>query len=264
MAQLYRGDPPLAADACYAARRMSATRDVLLAAGDHAWREAAVIAWGPAPFQTTFRALWTDEALVVRFVAHDTVPWHVRTARDECLWEEEVVEIFLDPTCSGTDYAEVEISPANVVCDLRVATPWPRLTSDRAWDWEGLETRVDRRVAGEGTNDLVAPGTAPVATAGTGPAGSPALQPRGLPAAATLWQATAWLPWDGLRSLSREACARVPPRGGHRWRMNVFRIKRPGGPSDPEGGAIYAAWSVPPAGPSFHVVDAFRDLVFVE
>jgi hypothetical protein len=46
--------------------------------------------------------------------------------------------------------------------------------------------------------------------------------------------------------------------------MNVFRIKRPGGPADPEHGAIYAAWSVPPSGPSFHAPDSFRELVFVD
>jgi hypothetical protein len=40
----------------------------------------------------------------------------------------------------------------------------------------------------------------------------------------------------------------------------VFRIKRPGGPDQPERDAVYAAWSVPD-GPSFHDPTAFRDLV---
>jgi hypothetical protein len=53
----------------------------------------------------------------------------------------------------------------------------------------------------------------------------------------------------------------VPPREGDRWRFNVFRIKRPHGPQEPERGALYTAWSTP-AGPSFHEPAAFRDLVF--
>ena len=34
------------------------------------------------------------------------------TRRDDPIWEEEVVEIFLDPARLGRHYAEVEISPA--------------------------------------------------------------------------------------------------------------------------------------------------------
>jgi hypothetical protein len=55
---------------------------------------------------------------------------------------------------------------------------------------------------------------------------------------------------------------RLPPEPGDRWRFNVFRIKRPGGPGAPERDAIYAAWAVPD-GPSFHVPAVFRDLRFL-
>lgn len=60
-----------------------------------------------------------------------------------------MVEIFLDPAGSDIDYAEVEISPANVVCDLRVARSWPELCGDRTWHWEGLESQVRRASPGE-------------------------------------------------------------------------------------------------------------------
>ena len=53
------------------------------------------------------------------------------TRRDEHLWDEEVVEIFLDPDRSGRDYYELEINPANVVCDLRMISPWPDKKGDR-------------------------------------------------------------------------------------------------------------------------------------
>jgi hypothetical protein len=103
------------------------------------WADVSAIAWGPPAYRTTFRALWDEGGLYVRFDACDDHPWHTMTQRDEAIWEEEVVEIFLDPTGTGIDYAEVEISPANVVCDLRIARPRPDLRNDRAWPWEGLE-----------------------------------------------------------------------------------------------------------------------------
>ena len=64
------------------------------------------------------------------------------TRRDEHIWEEEVVEIFLDPDRTGLNYYELEINPANVLCDLVVVKPWPELHSDPAWDFAGVETRV--------------------------------------------------------------------------------------------------------------------------
>jgi hypothetical protein len=230
MAELYREGPAIPAGAVYEVRRASASQEALLAGSEAAWGDAAAIAWGPARYETAFRAVWMDAGLAIRFDARDDEPWNTWHDRDDPLWEEEVVELFLDVTGRGVDYAEIEISPANVVCDLHVATPWPDLRSERAWDWEGLETRVLwGQPGGRGQGD---------------------------------WRATGWLPWDGLRSLYAGAEERVPPKAGDRWRFNVFRIKRPGGPEDPERGAIYAAWSAPPEGPSFHAPAAFRAFVF--
>ena len=151
------------------------------------------------------------------------------TRRDEHLWEEEVVEIFLDADRSGRDYYELEISPANVVCDLHMISPMPNYKSDFAWDLAGLETRV------HSTQDAAGRTTG--------------------------WTATAFLPWGGLRALPSAARVATPPRPGDRWRFNVFRIDRPGGKANPEKDAVQVAWS-PPSLKSFHDPSAFRDLVF--
>jgi hypothetical protein len=71
--------------------------------------------------------------------------------------------------------------------------------------------------------------------------------------------ATASIPWSAFTHLP--APPRLPPQAGERWKFNVFRIKRPGGPAAPEDGVVYAAWS-PTGGPSFHVPAAFRDFVY--
>jgi len=229
MAELHRDGPPVPSEAVYRVARTLARPVTLLPGHDPEWNEADAISWGPRQFRTTFRALWNDAGLALRFDACDDRPWHTMTRRDDPIWEEEVVEIFLDPARLGRHYAEIEISPLSVVTDRPILEPWPALNGDKAWNWDGIETTV-------------VPGSCGGMAAGS-------------------WVALAWLPWSGLSGLGIEAAAAVPPAAGDRWRFNVFRIKRPGGPSDPERGAVYAAWSAP-TGPSFHDPSFFRAMEF--
>jgi hypothetical protein len=205
------------------------TRSVLLSAHAGAWKPATTVTWGPAPYETSFRALWSPHGLYLRFDAADDRPWHTMTRRDDHLWEEEVVEIFVDIDRSGRNYAELEISPGNVVCDVRIVEPWPNKQLDFGWNIEGLKTSVVR---------------GPVAASATGP-----------------WTAVAFLPWAAFRTLPSARGVALPPRPGDRWRINLFRVKRPGGPTAPEQSAVEVAWS-DPGQPSFHVPAAFRDFVF--
>jgi Carbohydrate family 9 binding domain-like len=220
----------LAAHPSYRVARAHAARPDLLAASEEAWRGAETIEWGPAPYETRFRARWNDDGLYLRFDADDDAPWHTMTRRDDHLWDEEVVEIFLDPARSGRDYSELEISPANVVCDVRMVSPWPDKQMDLSWNFEGLVTEVHANRDGEGTT--------------------------------TGWTATAYIPWPAFRTLPSSKAVALPPKSGDAWRFNVFRIKRPHGPREPERGTVAAAWSKPP-GESFHVPASFRDFVFV-
>lgn len=213
----------------YVVASSPAASAALLAGDAAAWKKAPRIRWGPAPYETEFAALWTRDALYLRFDARDPSPWHTMTRRDEHLWEEEVVEAFLDLDRSGRDYAEIEISPGNVVCDVRMVTPYPNKKYDLTWNMEGLETRVVPMKDDAGH--------------------------------ATGWTALARLPWEGFRTLASAARIALPPRPGDRWRFNVFRVERPGGKEHPEAGAVEAAWSDPHS-PSFHVPASFRDLVF--
>ena len=213
----------------YTVASTAAEKGALLAADETAWSGAAGIAWGPAPYETRFRALWSPAGLFLRFDANDPSPWHTMTRKDEHLWDEEVVEIFIDLDRSGRDYYELEVNPANVVCDLRMVSPWPDKKGDIDWNLAGLETRV-RSLGGAG-----------VGTRG--------------------WTVTAFLPWQGLRAIPSAGRVALPPKPGDAWRFNVFRIERPGGPTSPEKDAVFAAWS-PPSVKSFHDAGAFRDLVF--
>jgi len=218
-----------AAPSDYRVARSTASREALLAAVEDEWARAAPIHWGPAQYETAFRALWDDDGLYLLWDATDADPWHTMTKRDDHIWDEEVVEIFIDLDGSGRDYYELEINPANVVCDLRMVSPWPDKKGDIDWDLEGLETRVHARTDEQG--------------------------------ATTGWTATAFLPWSGFRSLPSARGIALPPEPGDTWRFNVFRIKRPGGPQDPAKDGVFAAWS-PPTVQSFHDAGAFRPFRF--
>jgi len=222
--------PAAAVHTGYEVKATSAAKDALLAGDAAAWKSAPRIQWGPTPYVTDFGALWSSDALYLRFDARDPSPWHTMTKRDEHLWDEEVVEAFLDLDRSGRNYFELEISPANVVTDVRMERPHPDKKYDLTWNMDGLETRVVPFTDGTGK------------TIG--------------------WTALARLPWTGFRTLPSAAKVALPPRAGDKWRFNVFRVERPGGKERPLEGAVEVAWS-DPRSPSFHVPASFRDLVFV-
>ena len=95
MPLLYR-DPSASPAGDYVVTKLASPAPGLLGASADAWRDAAAIEWGPERYRTTFQACWDAEALHVRFDAVDTAPWFTMRTRDEHMWEEEVVEIFLD------------------------------------------------------------------------------------------------------------------------------------------------------------------------
>lgn len=207
----------------YYVRSTEAAAASLIDTGEATWRRADRLSWGPAAYRTSFRALWNADGLYLRFDASDRDPWHTMEHRDDPIWDEEVVEIFLDLDGSGTHYAEVELSPANVVCDVRMVQASPDKKMDLAWELTGLSTRVFPSSGG--------------------------------------WSGLLFVPFDGLASLPSARNISLPPERGDRWRFNVYRIERPGGPKAPDDGGVFAAYS-PTGDPSFHVPASFQGFVF--
>lgn len=210
----------------YVAARTAADPRRLLEADESAWTTAQRITWGPQAVATSFRALWTSTGLAVRYDVTDPAPWHTLAQRDEKLWNEEVVELFLDVGATGRSYAELEWNPVNTVVDLWVDRAEKRF--DKDWNAASLESRVHPRKDAAGRT--------------------------------TGWTAAAFLPWSALAAKAPPGTA-LPPKPGDRWRFNVFRIERPAGPGAPEKDVQYLPWS-PTGQKSFHVPQAFRDLVF--
>jgi hypothetical protein len=213
-----------ASEGGYRVEATGAETERLLAGSDDDWSSAERLSFGPSSYRTGFRALWGDAGLYLRFDVSDPEPWHTMTKRDQHLWEEEVVEIFLDLDGSGTHYAEIELSPANVVCDVRMVRASPDKEMDLAFDLDGLQSRVVRK-------------------------------------AELGWSGTMFVPWSGFRPLPSAANVSLPPKAGDRWRFNVYRIERPQGKKKPAEGAIFAFWS-PTGEESFHVPQSFQHFEF--
>jgi hypothetical protein len=97
---------------------------------------------GPAAQPTSVRACWDEAALYVRFDCEDRDAWGTHRRRDDPLWEEEAVEVFLAP--GGEDpvrYVELEVSPLGVLFDARIHNPTSLradLVADAAWDCPGI------------------------------------------------------------------------------------------------------------------------------
>jgi arylsulfatase A-like enzyme len=211
---------------CYVVGRAAAAPRALLAGAEADWAKAQRITWGPDAVATSFRALWTRAGLALRYDVTDPSPWHTLTQRDERLWNEEVVELFLDVGSTGQSYAEIEWNPVGTVVDLWVDRADNRF--DKDWNAKGLESRVRPRKDTAGRT--------------------------------TGWTAVSLLPWAALTSKAPPGTA-LPPKAGDVWRFNVFRIERPGGATAPAKDAQFLAWS-PTGNRSFHVPLAFREMVF--
>jgi hypothetical protein len=118
------------------------------------WRGVAPVALrdtvtGGVPHQATdLRVAVSGGDLRVLFDCEDIDPWATKTMRDDRLYEEEVVEVFLDPVGDLECYFELELNPLNTVLDLFLRKSPSGLKKETAWDCEGLRTAVQRTARG--------------------------------------------------------------------------------------------------------------------
>jgi hypothetical protein len=156
---------------------------------------AFILADGSAAAEqpTTVRLGADRQALYVRFDCADRDAWGTYRHRNDPIYREEAVEVFLAPgEAAPRRYWEIEVSPLGVVFAARIENPTGRrsdLLADTSWECPGLEWQV-----GEG-------------------------------GAAQDWWAALAIPWAAVGSPLGE-----PPAAGCRcWRANFYRIERPRG-----------------------------------
>lgn len=151
---------------------------------------------GQRPRQATRVTVQADpRVLTVRFDCMDDDPWTTFRRRDDPLWQEEVVEVFLAPgSAVPRRYVELEVSPAGILFDALVANPTGLrrdLMADVTWDCPEL-----RWAAGLGTGG---------------------------------WWASLEVPWESVLAALGWTSA-LPEL----WRANFYRVDRPRDGSPPE------------------------------
>ena len=149
--------------------------------------------------RTQAKMLWDDDNLYFLFVMEDADVWSTFTNRDDQIWQEEEVEIFIDPDGDGLDYAEVEVNPLNVIFDLLLSRPWA--DSGRGFaQWNpqfASAVQIDGTINDDSDTD------------------------KG-------WTVEVALPWAALATDIRNVAngMALPPQPGDQWRLNLYRFER--------------------------------------
>ena len=143
-----------------------------------------------SPITTEGKILYDDNFLYFAFSLTDSNIWATMLNRDDHLWLEEVIEIYLVPDTNGTNYIELEVNPLGSMIDiylLDIRKPIPY----KSWNSSQLQwaVSVDGTVDGE-------PGD------------------KG-------WQCEIKFPLEDAVTAPN-----LPPKPGDKWGMNLYRIDK--------------------------------------
>jgi hypothetical protein len=136
------------------------------------------------------KILWDETNLYFAFQCEDTDIYATMKKRDQHLWEEEVVEIFIDPDGDQRDYIELEINPLGTFLDLFVLSPVipiPYESYNIPAQWA---VKVDGTVNNSSDKD------------------------RG-------WAVELSMPLQ-----EAVTAPNLPPKDGDKWRLNLYRIEQ--------------------------------------
>jgi Carbohydrate-binding family 9 len=139
---------------------------------------------------TEARVLYDDKFIYLGFRAVDTNVWATMKRRDEHLWLEEVVEVFLQADPAVPNYIELEVNPLGTMLDIYLLETRKPLHYE-SWNSEKLRWAV--HVVGtvdgkEGDRE---------------------------------WTCEIALPLEDVATAPH-----LPPQPGDRWRMNLYRVER--------------------------------------
>jgi len=94
-------------------------------------------------FSTQVMTCYNDSMLYIAFVCNDPDIWTDYSKRDDYLWQEEAVEVFIDTDDDPDTYVEIEVSPANVLFDSFIVDPVNiDIPATAAFDLPGIKTAV--------------------------------------------------------------------------------------------------------------------------
>ena len=145
---------------------------------------------GPGPYKTEARALYDDTFLYFSFRSRDDNIWATLKTRDQHLWFEEVVEVFLQADPNKTNYIEFEVNPLGTMLDIYLLDIRKPLHYE-SWNSQKLKWGVQVF----GTVD-----------------GKPGDRE---------WTCEMAVPLEDIVTAKN-----LPPRAGDRWRLNLYRVEQ--------------------------------------
>ena len=163
---------------------------------DSSWARAPVIRnfvnnsdGSESSYKTEARLLYDENFIYFAFRAVDDNIWSTMRRRDQHLWEEEVVEVFLQADPNQPSYIELEVNPLGTMLDIYLLGPRKPIHYE-SWNSEKLRWGVHV----DGTVD--------------GKAGD------------REWTCEMALPMEDIVTAPHR-----PPMPGDRWRMNLYRAE---------------------------------------
>ncbi|QGQ97400.1 hypothetical protein EHS13_22190 [Paenibacillus psychroresistens] len=95
--------------------------------------------------KTKVKACWNKDFVCFRFECEDDYIVANFQHRDEPLYLEDVVEVFIDEVGDGRQYQEYEVSPHNVLFDAMVTNDLAgTIIPNEKWNAVGIETTAER------------------------------------------------------------------------------------------------------------------------
>ena len=176
------------------------------------------------PYQTQARVAWDKDNLYIAFECPDTDIFSELKERDDKLWIQDAVEVFIDANRDGQDYLELQVSPQGVIFD----SYFPRHRQGQADFNSGLKAAVDLQGTLNKRDDQD-----------------------------KAWTVEMALPLKDARGRGKYPLA-LPPKVGDVWRVNLLRVDVSKGVPQRAG-----AWS-PPLSGDFHTLSAFGELAFMK
>jgi hypothetical protein len=150
----------------------------------------------PAPrFRTRAKLLWDDNYLYFAVEMEESDLWATLTERDSVIYQDNDIELFIDPEGTTHRYMELEINQHGTPWDLLLVKPYRdgERVAYNGWDIHGL--KIGRTLRGT----LNQPGD----------------RDQG-------WTVEVAIPWGALRESYGES---LRPKAGDQWRLNFSRVE---------------------------------------
>ena len=166
---------------------------------------------------TRMKMCWDGTCLYALARMDEPHLWATYSVRDQIVFHENDIEIFIDPDGDSLEYYEIEVNAIGTIFDLQLRRPY-RSGGPALHEWNAPGLKVSIRLDGT-VND-------------------PSDTDRG-------WTCEMAIPWSALRPLPDPSGApsaqraSMPPKPGDAWRINFSRVQ----------------WDIEPAAGGYRKVD---------